>query len=247
VINLALEGSGTDQQLLLYEHVGLQYEHDIVLVLPFLQNIRRNMVEAREGIDPKTGRKVFRPKPRYELVQGKLVLRNMPVPKEVSAQAIEQSGGTDARHSWANQLKTGISALPGAALFKKALYTVVPWEPFPEYREPHSKEWQLMAAIIHRFKDLAGCRPVVLAPTFYSSYMRFRMARNYWDRYASLASTPGIYVIDLLPHFRRLGVDSVRCFQEPYDMHFSAYGHLVVAEALQEELSRLGLLPTARR
>ena len=247
VINLALEGSGTDQQLLLYEHLGLQYDHDLVLVLPFLQNVRRNMVEAREGIDPKTGQKVLRPKPLYKLVEGRLVLCNVPVPREVSGRSIEQSGGTDARGSWSNQLKTRMSAMPGAALFKRALYTLVPWEPFSEYRDPHSKEWQLMAALIRRFKELAAKRPLVLVPTFYANYVRFRMARNYWDRYVSLAAMPGIHVIDLLPHFRRVGTDSVRCFQEPHDMHFSAYGHIILAEALQTELSLLGLLPAGTR
>ncbi len=243
VLNLALEGSGTDQQLLLYEHVGLQYEHDLVLLLPFLQNIRRNMVEAREAIDPKTGQIILRAKPRYELVEGKLVLRNTPVPKEVSARAIEESGGTDAPH-W---LRAMLSAAPGAALFKRALSALAPWEPFPEYGDPHGKEWQLMAALIRRFKELAGNRPLVLAPTIYASYVRFRMARNYWDRYASLAAPPGIHVIDLLPYFRRLGADALRCFQLPHDMHLSAYGHLVVAEALQEELVRRGLLPAAQK
>src|SRR6185436_4284600 len=60
VINLGLEGSGTDQQVLLYEHVGLRYEHDLVVLMPFLQNLRRNMVEARAGTYPKTGRQVMR-------------------------------------------------------------------------------------------------------------------------------------------------------------------------------------------
>src|SRR5262249_43169081 len=115
IINLALEGSGTDQQLLLYEHVGLQYEHDLVMLLPFLQNVRRNMVEAREGIDPKTGHKVLRPKPRYELVDGQLILHNVPVPKSVSTFVVEQGGGTDARYSWKDRLKTRISLLPGSA------------------------------------------------------------------------------------------------------------------------------------
>ena len=47
IINLALEGTGTDQQLLIYENTGLAYEHDAVIILPFLQNIRRNVVKAR--------------------------------------------------------------------------------------------------------------------------------------------------------------------------------------------------------
>jgi carbamoyltransferase len=242
VINLGLEGSGTDQQLLLYQQIGLKFEHDAVLLLPFLQNIRRNMVEAREGIDPRTRQQVLRGKPRFELVNGELQLRNVPVPKHIDPETAMASGGTDSRVSFVSRLKSRFSALPGAPLFKRAVYAVVPWEPFPEYKDAYSAEWQLMAALIRRLKTLAGTRPLVVAPTFYASYVRFRMARNQWDRYSSLAETPGIHPIDLLPHFRRLGVAAQQCFQEPFDMHFSAYGHLVLADALEEELAALGLL-----
>ena len=99
-----------------------------------------------------------------------------------------------------------------------------------------------MAAIIRRMKALAGPRPLVVAPTFYSSYVRYRMARNYWKRYAELAAQPGVHAIDLLPHFRRDGVGQ-GAFLEPHDMHYSAFGHVVLADALEAELGRLGLLP----
>lgn len=242
VINLALEGSGTDQQVLLYEHVGLKYEHDMVLLLPFLQNVRRNMVEAREGVDPRTGKTALRPKPRFELVEGGLVLRNVPVPKEALAVETRGDAATDSRRSISAKLKTVLSALPGAGVVKKIVYGIKPWEPFPEYRDPQSAEWRLMAALIHRLKELAGARPVVVAPTFYANYARFSMARNYWHRYASLEDSAGVHAIDLLPHFRAVGDEAVRCFQEPHDMHFSAYGNIVLADALQDELSRRRLL-----
>ena len=83
----------------------------------------------------------------------------------------------------------------------------------------------------------------MIAPTFYSNYTRLRMARNYWTRFSSLSSTPGIYAIDLLPYFKLLGPEATRAFFEPHDMHFSNYGHLVLADALQAELIRLKLLP----
>jgi hypothetical protein len=57
-----------------------------------------------------------------------------------------------------------------------------------------------------------------------------------------LEQIPDIYVIDLLPHFQKLGAEAVRCFQAPHDVHFSTYGYLVIAEALEGELNRLGLL-----
>src|SRR5437867_309054 len=59
VINFALEGTGTDQQLLIYENMARLYEHDLVLLLPFLQNIRRNTAESRVGYDAKTGGRVL--------------------------------------------------------------------------------------------------------------------------------------------------------------------------------------------
>jgi hypothetical protein len=246
VINLSLEGSGTDQQLLLYEHLGLTFEHDLVLLLPFLQNIRRNMVEARDAIDPRSGRLVLRPKPRFALVDGKLVLRNVPVPTAITAEELAARGGAEVANPRLQRWKTRISRLPGAALWRRAVQTVAPWEPFREYRNPNSPEWQLMLALIRRFRELAGSRPLVVAPTFYANYVRFRMGRAYWQRFAALASEPGIYPVDLLPHFRRISVaDGVRCFQEPHDMHFSAYGHQVLAEAIELELNRMNLLPAA--
>jgi hypothetical protein len=237
VVNLALEGSGTDQQVLLYEHVGLRYEHDLVVLLPFLQNIRRNMVGAREAIDPSTGATVLRPKPRFELADGTLVLHAPSSVDSIGAPTL-----TDSPSSLKVRLKALVSRLPGAWWFKKVGYGLVPWEPFPEYRDPHSPEWRLMTALVARLKTLAAHRPLVVAPIFYSNYVRFRMATNYWDRYSSLSALPGVHPIDVLPYFKRQGRDAVRCFQDPYDMHLSADGHLVLADAIECELRRLGRL-----
>lgn len=236
VMNLALEGSGTDQQVLLYEHVGLRYEHDLVLLLPFLQNIRRNLANAREAVDPKTGAIVWRPKPRFELQGDQLILQPL--------SAAPATVVTDTPPSTTVRIKNAISRMPGADALKKAGYAMMPWEPFPEYRDPNSAGWRLMTAIVARLKALAGPRPVVVAPVFYSNYVRYRMATNYWDRFSSLASIPGVHPIDVLPHFKKLGADAVRCFQDPYDMHFSADGHLVLADAVDAELTSRGLLPS---
>ncbi len=241
VINLSLEGSGTDQQLLLYEEVGLKYEHDLVVLMPFLSNLRRNMVAAREAIDAKTGSIVLRAKPRFELVGGMLELRNIPVPQECMA-GIGTSVKTDSDKTLLANIKTRANALLGAAFLKKLVYSFVPREPFPEFRDARSPQWQLMEAIIRRFKASAGNRPLVIVPTFYDSYVRYRMSRAYWDRFHSLQRIPGLHVIDLLPHFKKLGAGAIRCFQVPHDMHFSTFGHLVVADTLKEELARLRLL-----
>jgi hypothetical protein len=234
MINLALEGSGTDQQILLYEHVGRHFEHDAVLLMPFLQNIRRNMAGARDAIDPVTGQAVLRPKPRFELKDGALVLH---------PPAAAPANGTVSGDSPASLgVKTVLNRVPGAAVLKRVLYAVRPWEPFTEYADAKSPEWRLMAALIQQLQRLAAPRPVVIVPAFYSNYVRYRMATNFLDRFRSLDDPPALVTIDLLPHFRALGADAVRCFQDPFDMHFSAHGHLVIADALHSELSARGLL-----
>jgi hypothetical protein len=232
VINLALEGSGTDQQVLLYEHVGLRYEHDLVLLLPFLQNIRRNMAGAREAIDPATGQTVLRPKPRFELQDGSLIFR---APLE------DADAPTDTPSS--TRIKGVINSWPGVSLAKRLIFRFRPWEPFPEYRDRNGEPWRLMEALVDRLRTLASPRPLVIAPTFYAGYLQLRMARNYWIRFASLQRPHSVFAVDLLPHFQREGPEAIRCFQEPFDMHFSPHGHLVLADALQVELARLGLLP----
>ncbi len=243
VINLSLEGSGTDQQLLLYESIGLRYEHDLVILMPFLSNLRRNMVAAREAFDAKTGSKTLRGKPRFELLSGRLEFRKVSGPEEYAASmAGAEPIRTDTPDTLLSRLKTILSALPGMSLLKKVAYFIAPWEPFPEFRDPKSPEWQLMEAIIRRFKESAEDRPIVIVPTFYDNYVRYRMSRRYWQRFHALEQIPGVHVIDLLPHFRKLGAEAVRCFQSPHDMHFSTYGHLVVADVLETELNRLKLV-----
>lgn len=236
MINLALEGSGTDQQLLLYEHVGRRFEHDVVMLMPFLQNIRRNLAGARDAVDPATGRPVLRPKPRFELTETGLVLHPPDPSGAINGTAARDTTASDA-------VKSLLNRLPGAGIWKRALYAVRPWEPFAEYASAASPAWRLMAALIARLRQLAAPRPLVIVPAFYSNYVRYRMATNFLDRFRSLEDPPHVWTIDLLPHFRALGGDAVRCFQEPFDMHFSAHGHLVIADALEAELSARGLLP----
>jgi hypothetical protein len=237
VINFALEGTGTDQQLLLFEQAKQKYQFDLVMLFPFLQNIRRNLVEARESFDPDTRQKILLPKPRFELVNGELVLTNVPVPNTRLAQT---SANTDTNRSVTSSLKSAISRSPLLRPLKRLLYATMPWEPFPEYVHAEGEAWRLMEAIIKRFKSSAGAKPLIIIPVFYASYVRWRMARNYWTRFSSLAADSGSCVLDLLPYFKESAGDAVRCFLEPFDCHFSPQGHLTVADAVQRELVQFG-------
>ena len=91
VINFALEGTGTDQQLLIFEDQMLRFDFDLMLFCPYVENIRRNLLDYRLAIDPNSTDRMLVPKPRFELVDGRLELRNVPVPDE--RLPLEQAGG----------------------------------------------------------------------------------------------------------------------------------------------------------
>lgn len=261
LINFSTPGTGTDQQLLAFEQIGCKYEYDLVILMPFLMNIRRNVAWTLPTLDPKTGRVVQCPKPRFELVTGGdgsevLELANVPVP-EVGPSSDAQPDPA------AEQLARGIRH-PGnrLSLYQVAKRAVVPLvgrlrcDPFPllsrlgydpltepEYRSPDTAEWRLMAAIIKRFAQGAAPKPFVIAPLVNSRYVRFSVGRSYWQRFSSLADGERVHVIDVLPHFLRLGRQAVRCFLEPHDAHLSNLGHSVLADTIEAELKRLGLFP----
>lgn len=245
VMNFALEGTGTDQQLLIFETFAKVFNPDLVLIFPFLQNIRRNTADARLSYDPATMKPILLAKPRFELLpDGSLQLHNVPVSKErkPADEAGDGATRTDIDRSLKHRIKVKLSGWRFVSIVKRFVYGLKPWEPFPEYKSPPTNEWRLMEAIVRRLHAAAAGKPVVIVPVFYASYVQYRMARNYWDRCNELTKTPGMHTIDLLPHFKKLGSEATACFQEPYDPHYSARGHLVVADALEQELQERGLL-----
>lgn len=170
MIYFVLEGTGTDQQLLIYENVARHYQHDLVMVCPFLQNIRRNLVEARVAFDSKTGARVLRAKPRFEFQNGTLMLRNVPVPPDLVTAGTSEAEAPviDEESGFIKRLKARVSRCPAGRMLKRFVFAVRPWEPFPEYASGTSPAWRLMEAILRRLKEFAETRPLVIVPVFYA-------------------------------------------------------------------------------
>ncbi|MEM8931860.1 MAG: GDSL-type esterase/lipase family protein [Acidobacteriota bacterium] len=70
VVNLAVTGYGTDQQLLRFEAMGERFRPDAVVLGLFVGNVFRNARDQQLGY----------PKPRFALRRGQLEVDNVPVP-----------------------------------------------------------------------------------------------------------------------------------------------------------------------
>ena len=100
VFNYGLSGSGTDQQLLVYEHLAKDVAADLIVFCVQVENIERIQIDSRPSIDRTTGNVVLVPKPYFTLSDGRLVLENSPVPRQrppASARAVPASVSQDDR------------------------------------------------------------------------------------------------------------------------------------------------------
>lgn len=79
VLNLGVHGYGHDQMLVYLREEGLRYRPSVVLVGFVQDDMERNMLEFRDYA-----------KPRFELVDGSLALRNSPVPSPDETMARER-------------------------------------------------------------------------------------------------------------------------------------------------------------
>ena len=82
VYNYGLSGSGTDQQLLIFEEYAHQVEADLIVLAVMIENIERIQVGYREAIDRVSGQKVLVPKPYFRLTDDELQLNHVPVPRQ---------------------------------------------------------------------------------------------------------------------------------------------------------------------
>src|SRR5579863_617992 len=63
VYNFAVSGTGTDQQLLIYEKFASDVPADLIVACVYVENIERNKVAFRESVDRVSQGRVLVPKP----------------------------------------------------------------------------------------------------------------------------------------------------------------------------------------
>lgn len=242
VLNFGLDGSGTDQHLLIFETLGSQCGGDLVLYCPLVENIRRVTVPCWPVLDRTTGATVCVPKPYFSLEGGRLELHNVPVPRqrlaldEAPPEVRKLLGTNGHTHHLARLIRQAVAPL------KPAMMRVRQYQPFPQYASPDHPAWRLTWALLERLITAAGDRAVVIAPLPLYYYIERLSPPVYLERYREFAEAhPAVHVLNLLPYFHALSPEDRRRCRYPRDEHYTPFGHQVVASALRIELARRGL------
>lgn len=200
-INMGLGGFGIDQDYLWYTRDGVELDCDLLLFSVIADDFRRALVdEFQPGV----------PKPRFDLVDEELVLRNTPVPR-----------GSDARPSWFERLVQRSAVVQA---FRSAPRATRPG--------PGARGFEALAERLFReLADLSRERgqrfAIVFLPTI-GQLQRGEPPLAAWLR--ELCAEAGIDFHDVTPAFDPVPEDELgELFTQG---HYSARGNALVAESL---------------
>jgi len=243
VFNFGLPGTGTDQQYLAYSEFAADLEHDILLICPMVENIRRNLQRERLTRSAFDGRMVWRAKPYFELADGDLVLRNRPVPKRTIREDAEEApgGGRDDDSSRTRRVARAVTReidkrVPGFRSWTQRVRRLALPE---EYNDPRHPGWLLMRSILLRWIGESRV-PVLLCPIPTFGHIEGSLrAGPYRERFSELAADAGVELVDLLPVFHELATSARRDLRFARDEHPTERCHEVIAGALAPVVERV--------
>jgi carbamoyltransferase len=264
VYNYGLTGSGTDQQLLIYEHCARDVAADLVVIGVMVENIQRIVRSHHRSIDRYSGQYLYLPKPYFTLDGGGLVLHHSPVPRERSEQEPD-SFETIEKHiepAW-HRFLHGLRRLyyrPELAKLRQARPAAIlqndlfarflqkaNFQPYEAYLSAESAGWQLMEAILRRWIELVAPVPVLIVPIpdsfFYRTTALEPVYQKLYERLANPARN--VHVADITTPIMRLSPEERARLPFQHDFHFSPYGNQRVAQIIGAEIAKRNLLPAA--
>ena len=220
VFNYGLSASGPDQQYLAYREFAKDIEHDLVILAIHVDNVRRVAAQYMPHLD-EGGTTAVWAKPHFELVDGELVLRNVPVPRLGIARSDLGPELSEALRSFKQRGRADPAA-----------------DPIPEYEDVSDPGWSVLRAILEHWVGESP-RPVLLVPIpMYVHIEDVADPGGYQQAFAGLCETAGCHLHDPLPDMRDRPLAARRAFRFARDIHWTASGHAGFAASLRPAVER---------
>ncbi len=236
VYNYGLPGTGTDQQYLVWREFAQDMEHDLVVIAPLVENIRRVLARYRPYVDETGSERVYA-KPYFALDENELRLHHVPprrTPLLAHELTAEESEAVD-RGGRFQPLRRAVSAL-GA---KEVLQRLTRYQPVPEYDSPDTPGWRLMRAILAQWVRAIGKNVIIMPIPLYQHVEETSDASRYQARFRELAMELGCTLHDPLPDLLRYSPAQRRRFRFENDIHPTPEGHEALASSLAPIVEQL--------
>jgi hypothetical protein len=238
VFNMAIPGSGTDQQYLLYREYGAPVERDLVIISVLVENVRRVAARYRIYVDDAGEERLYQ-KPYFLLENGELKLHGVPVRRDSidPSQLAVEEGATVDRGGGHVLLRKMINSF--GSTVKDTVQQLTRYQPFPMYENPKNPDWLLLRAILLQWvNEIEG--PVLIVPMpLYSHVEGTASPDAYQARFRELPLRSGVEVFDPLPTLLRYSTEERRAFRFARDIHRTVTGHQAVGQALATRVRAL--------
>lgn len=228
VYNFGLPATGTDQQYLTYKEYASDIEHDLLIIAVFLENIRRVISHYRNFRNEK-GEIATYAKPYFVLENGKLLLKNVPPPR----QPIDPLNLPDFEKDkvYQGSPHPTVGKLASKFGLKDFIQKNIRYQPLPEYNSPHNPAWIILCAILDEWIDNHS-KPVLLMVIPQDQYIRgFADPSPYQARFREFASRSKCTFYDPLPELLRYPIEEREKFRLQ-DYHYTSMGHAALAASM---------------
>ncbi|MDO9303077.1 MAG: hypothetical protein Q7T89_16940 [Anaerolineales bacterium] len=239
IYNFAMEGFGLDQQYLCYQEIGAAFEHDLIIIAPAIDAIRKLTAHYEQVLDEHNVKRCYA-KPYFDLVDGSLTRRNIPLPGGYidiedlpSSEKVKVNRGTPFAK---------VGDMLNKVHLKDTVVGALQYQPFPEYDNATTPGWQIMDAILTEWTS-HNPKPVLVMPLSGYIYVKGKVsAKNYQARFQETADRIGYSLYDPLPELLSIPIEQRRklFFLEG---HLTPQGHAymakIVAPRVQDILQNL--------
>ncbi|MEL6061410.1 MULTISPECIES: SGNH/GDSL hydrolase family protein [unclassified Methylobacterium] len=255
VYNYGIHGTGPDQHYLLYDRL-CNVQHDLLIIVTYVETIRRisrRVFESR-GSD---GSPVFYAKPYYEIVDDRLELRNVPVPKHIwSEQTLPEELKSHIYSAHETNLFTQVTGRKGSApklpraleplreIVKSGILRLPKFKMLHEYNNADHPSWVLLRSIMEQW-IAASPTPVLLVTI--PHYITFESGQDptcYRTRFRELVNATSIRHYDFFADVKKLSTNDRRSLWSEWSGHLSAEAHELMAANLAPVIQ--SLLPDTR-
>jgi len=228
--NLAVQGYGPGQQLLVLEREGLREDPDVVLLAFCLANDFADVVLPVSLYDGRT------PTPRFRLVGDRLVLEDPGLRQSRARAALQWLGDYSHLFNRVSALAPQPEVLPGLHWRDRKR----------EALRDEEHALRLSVALVRQMNALCRERGITFLVAVFPNQSSYREKQYLAGRFVESLGRDGIRVIDMAAHFRARDL--------PFDEfaldgmgHLGPRGHSVASQVLEAEVaSRVALNPRER-
>jgi hypothetical protein len=222
VANLAVQGYGPDQALLVLQHDGFRCEPDVVILAFCLAN---DFAEAMLAVSLYDGRT---PKPSFHLRDEILVLDDTGLRQSAARRTLQ--GLSDYSHLFNRMATLTSRSRPESGQH---------WRERQEQAlHDEGKALAVNLALVRRMDALCRERGIRFLVAVFPDRFSYRAKPPLAERFLAALQDDGLSVVDFADRFRHLGLRLRRVALDGQG-HLSPLGHAVVSEELEREIKRL--------